>query len=200
MVLRALRPQLKRLLLLKTGAAVSSTDGGIAPADILKYVTDMPPSWLLPVRNIQPVSCAQLEWVVEVEEMKQAARSSASRKQTNTLRSPGSVVLGGVLWGMRLRFEWDARKQGSTIGLYAEARNLLAGACCRCTYNLTCLSVTGIEGSGVCSFSLGRAWGSRDAFGLGAVRGGVDEAGWAANGLPTSGSIVLRLTAKDVGV
>jgi hypothetical protein len=30
--------------------------------------------------------------------------------------------------------------------------------------------------------------------------GGFDEAVWAAKGLPTSGSIVLQLTVKDLGM
>ncbi len=37
-------------------------------------------------------------------------------------------------------------------------------------------------------------------FGLGVMSGGFVEAAWAAKGLPTSFSIVLRMITEDVGM
>ena len=93
------------------------TDQHITADEIEEHVLEAPAGWLLSVRDIQPVSSVQLEWEVEVATIRQAARNSASQKQTNFQWSPTSC-LEGVKWSMRLRFEWDASKQGVRIGLY----------------------------------------------------------------------------------
>lgn len=89
LLLQALQPQLKRLQLLKSGC---SAGAGLSLVD--KQVPDVPASWLLPVRDIQPRSSAQLDWEVDVATIVQARQDSASQQQTSTHWSPCSCLEG----------------------------------------------------------------------------------------------------------
>jgi hypothetical protein len=198
LLLGGLQPQLKRLLLLKPAR---STDAGLSAASIARCIAQVPASWLLPVREITPFSSVTAEWELDVTSIRQTARGVAARKHTLTLKS-GTLTtpLGGIGWGMELQCAWDSSKKGTTVGLYTLATSLPAGSFCRCTFSLSCAAATisyqGTEYIG----GVGDAMGWRDFFGLGPMSGGFDEAAWAAKGLPTTGSLKLRLTVKDVGV
>lgn len=107
------------------------------------------------------------------------------------------------MWGMELRCSWDASKQGSTITLSAQPQSLPAGSLCSCTYQLLCSSMPELGTAFVTNCFFGdhaNAQGRLDLFELGAMSGGFDEAAWAAKALPTSGTVGLMLTVKDVGV
>jgi hypothetical protein len=196
LLLRGLQPQLKRLLLLKLNH-ITDTVLPVTAAEIEEYIPAAPASWLLPLRDIQPVISGKLDWEVDVAAIRQAAEKSASQKRTISQESPSSCLLGGVQWGMKLRSSWDASKQGSKLRLSVCARNLPSGTVCRSTYSLECVGVDAVR---PCSchapavFSGTNGQGRTDFFRLGRTCGGFDEAAWAAKGLPASGSLLLRLT------
>jgi hypothetical protein len=194
LLLRELQPQLKRLQLLKSSC---STDVDLGCEDIEKHVPNVPASWLLPVRDIQPTSSAQLDWEVDVAGIRQAAQDSASQKRTTILMSPTSCLLGGLTWGMELRCDWQASKQGSKIGVFVHARNLPAGSLYRCTYSLEIVDVQAGCTPASRLFN-NNPWGYFNFFRVGFMSGGFDEAAWIEKGLPTSGSIKLRLTVSNV--
>jgi hypothetical protein len=199
LLLQRMQPQLKQLMLLKAGRSPSAD---LSEEDIKKGVPDAPASWLLPVRDIQPVSSMKLEWEVDVAAIRHAAQDSANKKRTTLQWSPTSCLLGGVRWSMQLKYNWDASKQGIMIGLYSRARNLPAGSLPCCTFSLRCV---GVDAGGHVThskrlFSDTSGWGYENVFELGSMPGGFDEAAWAAKGLPASSSITLRLTVQDVGV
>jgi hypothetical protein len=184
-LLRALQPQLKRLLLLQPAC-------GTYPGRNVADIPGVPASWLLPVRDIQPVSKAQVSWQLDVEAIKRAARSSASQRQKTILRSPTSL-LGGVLWGIQLECVWDSSKQGSRIRVATRAESISAGTFCRCTHRLECVNWP--HAPGIPRFSQGTlfydglakdAWGGDDFFDLGSMSDGFDDAAWAAKRLPGS--------------
>jgi hypothetical protein len=200
LLLRGLQPQLKRLLLLKPARI---TELGLSVADIVRGIPGVPASWLLPVRTITPLSNVEVEWELDVAAIRQAAKDSATGQGTTSLTSPtSSSPLGGVRWGMELQCSWDARKQGSKVGLFAKGASLPTGSFCRCTYSLNCAAVAFINRPAGYTSYLGNNWGMGfdDFFRLGAMLGGFDEVAWVAKGLPTSGSIKLQLTVKDVGM
>jgi hypothetical protein len=204
LLLRGLQHRLKRLLLLKQGVTAGSI---VTAADIYAnqdFPQDMPASWGLPVRDIQPpVNSAQLEWQIDVLDIISAAQASGSQQQTTVLRSHPSKLLGGIRWCIELRCNWDASRQGSTIDAYVCALppGLPVGAVR--TYSLTgeweedpetvlFKATQTLQGtSGVCS---------PDCFGVGVMAGGFDQAAWVARGLPTDDFfyLSLRVTVEDV--
>jgi hypothetical protein len=178
-LLHELLPQLRKLLLLKQA---DSTDQHISAEEVKEHVAEAPASWLLPVRDIQPVSSREFEWEIDVAAIRQTAQDSASQKQTQFQWSPTSCLLGGVKWSMQLQFRWDASKQGVGIGLWARARNLPGGSLYRCTYNLECVGLTAVRKiGGRRKLFSNQGWGGVDFFGVGYMSGGFDERVWAAN-------------------
>lgn len=144
LLLQGLQPQLKQLQLLNAGCSPdpicsSSSVQGLHSEHIKQHVSGAPASWLLPVREVQPVSSAQIEWEVEVAEVRRIAQDSASQKKVTVLRSPTGCLLGGIMWNMQVHGFWDTSKQGSTVGLCACASNLPAGTACICSYNLSAM-------------------------------------------------------------
>jgi hypothetical protein len=206
LLLWGLQPQLKQLLLMKQAYRPDQCLANV----VTQHVTGAPASWLLSVRDIQPVSSMNLDWEVEVAAIKRALRDSVDQQKVINVWSPAKCLLSGVRWGMHLQCNWNVSKQGSIIRLYTQPKNLPAGAICRCTFSLECIGVqdairtitstqlfkTGCTSSTTCASS----WSTPDFFKLGCMSGGFNEAAWAAKGLPASGSIKLRLTVKDVGV
>ena len=207
LLLRGLQHRLKRLLLLKQGAAAGSI---VTAADIYAnqdFPQDMPASWGLPVRDIQPpVNSAQLEWEIDVQDIIPAAQASGSQQQTIFLGSHPSTLLGGIRWCIGLRCNWDASRQGSTIDAYvcAVPPGLPVGVVRHCTYSLQGEWAGGPETvlfeathqlqgtSGLCS---------PDYFKVGAMAGGFDQAAWEAGGLHTDYDYLylkLRVTGEDV--
>jgi hypothetical protein len=148
-----------------------------------------------------PVGGVDLEWDVGVTEIKQAAEDSATIPRPVFLMSPTTTTpLGGVRWGMQLQCSWDASKKGNIVGLFVRGESLPAGSFCLGTFSLSASEAA--NNSRTFTDYIGRdwTWGFLDFFQLGAMVCGFDEAAWAAKGLPTSGSIKLRLTVKDVGM
>jgi hypothetical protein len=207
LLLRGLQYRLKRLLLLKQGIPAGSI---VTAADICasqEFPQDMPVSWGLPVRDIQPpVNSVTLRWGIDViDEIIPAAQASASQQQTTILRSHPSKLLGGIRWCIELKRNWDASRQGSTIDGYVCALppGLPVGVVRHCTYSLqgewagdpeTVLfeATHQLQGtSGLCS---------PDYFKVGAMAGGFDQAAWEAGGLPTDEFFYLELqvTVGDV--
>jgi hypothetical protein len=84
-------------------------------------ISDVPASWLLPVRDISPVTCADVEWEVDVAAIRQAVH--AEEKMFLTSPNRCLLAMGGIIWDMRLYGCWDAGKQGSTIALFVCARH-----------------------------------------------------------------------------
>jgi hypothetical protein len=142
----------------------------------------------------------KMDWEVDVAAIRQAAQDSAGHKKEINVWSPTTGLMGGVMWGMVLQCDWDADDQGSTISVFATPENIPSGALYRCTYSLECVGVQ-VEAVELRDetdiFAHAQYWGSVDLFMLGPMSGGFDEAAWAAKGLPTIGSIRLRLTVKD---
>jgi hypothetical protein len=131
------QPQLKQLLLLKLA---SSTDASLSAEAVSKKIWSVPSSWLLPVRDIQPVRSAWVDWRLDIAAIRQAALDSVSRQRTTILTSPVSSQLGGVRWGIEVQCRWEPARQSSMLGLFARAKNLPAGSFCRCTFKLECIA------------------------------------------------------------
>jgi hypothetical protein len=87
LLMRGLQPQLKRLLLLK-----QAHKDRLSPDNIRLDVFGAPASWLLLVRDIQPVSSRQLEWKVDVAAIRQAAQDSAIKKESVCLYPPNNCL------------------------------------------------------------------------------------------------------------
>ena len=81
------QPQLKQLLLLKLA---SSTDASLSAEAVSKKIWSVPSSWLLPVRDIQPVHSARVDWQLDIAAIRQAALDSVSRQRTTILTSGGA--------------------------------------------------------------------------------------------------------------
>jgi hypothetical protein len=198
LLLWGLQLQLKRLLLLKPACQ------SVRAEDINTSVSEAPASWLLPVRDLQLVS-SQVIWNLDVAAIKKAAQDSANQQAQTSLCSLHSCLLGGVWWGMLLKCTWDASTKSSSIGLYADAHSLPAGSFCACTFTLKCPSSFANWATHVCTGSghfaghTRQTLGRHDFFTFGPMSGGFDEARWAANYLPASGSIVLQLAVNNVG-
>ena len=210
-LLRSFQPQLKRLLLLKltysSRARPSAKDIRDSVSDILDAA--LPVSWLLPVRNIQPVSSVVVHWKLDVAAISKAATDTAAQGCTTVLRSPPSSLLGGLRFVIELQCTHETSRdgaRGSGIRVYALTMRpgLPCGAVLSCTYILECVSdptkrMRWVGPASLHTRDMG-VWGRRDFFEVGVMPGGFDEAVWAAKGLPTSGSIVLQLTVKDLGM
>ena len=196
-LLGALQPQLKRLLLLKQARSPSAALG---VDDIKRHVPQVPPSWLLPARDIKPARSRKVEWQLDVAAIKQAAQDSAKRQASSTLASP-SILVGGVRWRMELACRWEASKQCSRVDVdvMAAPPGIPPGAVCRCTYSVDCDVAKGFALDTDC-FTTTTRWGRDDFFKVGPMPAGFDEAAWAAKGLPKAGSIMLKLSVQDVGV
>ena len=200
MLLRGLQPQLKQLLLLK---ASRKSDTSLSAVKIKESVLNVPASWLLPVRDTTPVTSGSMQWELEVAAIREVAQKSFKQQSSTVLKSTPTCLLGGINWGIELYAYPKA--EGTMIGVYARAKSLPAGALCECSYSIECVGVAlGVNSAKASKLfhNLERktAWGWRDYFSLGPMSGGFDEAAWAAKGLPTSGSIVLKLTVADVGM
>jgi hypothetical protein len=195
LLLQKLQPQLKRLLFMKM---TKTTEVGTSIAEI----PDVPASWLLPAHGIQPVSSISLDWRVDVAAIRQTAQISSSQRTTSSMISAASSPLGGIRWCIELCCKWDPSKQGSTIRVSACPKSLPAGSFWRCTFSLECVAAAAVRPrmTETCLDSKRPSCGWGYFFGLGAMPGGFDDAAWAAKGLPTSGSVVLKLTVKDVGI
>jgi hypothetical protein len=187
LLLQKQQPQVKRLLLLKL---TKTTEAARMIADI----PGVPASWLLPARDIRPARSASVLWELDVTAIREVVQKSVSQQGTSSLFSTPSGLLGGIRWCIDLHCEWG--QLGSTIGVFASPISLPAGSLFRCTFSLECVQPAAPCSHESCPSGVGvylagnrPTCGSRDFFGLGAMRRGFDEAAWAAKKLPASGSI-----------
>jgi hypothetical protein len=202
LLLRSLQPQLKQLLLLWPPRPTKCPGRTYFSPEVLKeHIPAAPDSWLLPVRDIVPVGAVIVEWKVDVAAIRQTALDSVSQKQCVLLstRSP-KCLLGGIMWNMALQVIWDSSRQGITLGLFCCPETLPTGSYCCCTFSFERVDAPAIGPTTHKCYLHERSRGIPDFFNLGVLLGGFDEAAWAAKGLPTSGSILLRLTVKNVGI
>jgi len=169
-----------------------------------KLLPGAPASWALGKRASKPPSSVQVTWELEVSKLRQAAQDSARQQKTVQLSCPAAPPpLGGIAWGLLMQAGWDADKQGSLIGFYAVPWNKPVSMCLRYaihikTTELPLLSLSG-DSLLVSAKTAGLCWGWPDAFNLGPMAGGWDEAAWASIGLPAAGQLGLTLTVTSVG-
>jgi len=172
---------------------------GLPLKDPHSLVPGAPDSWALGKRASKPPSSVQVTWELEVSKLRQAAQDSARQQKRVDLDSPTvSPPLGGVEWGLTVVASWDAGKKGSEINIYADPQSLPAGMCLQYAYDI---KATGLSVSGYAPVADAQhaGWGRRDAFSLGPLPSGWDEAGWASKGLPAAGQLDLTLTVTSVG-
>ena len=77
LLLWGLQPQLKQLLLMKQAYRPDQCLANV----VTQHVSGAPASWLLAVRDIQPVSSMKLDWEVEVAAIKRALRDSVDQQK-----------------------------------------------------------------------------------------------------------------------
>lgn len=83
------------------------------------------------------------------------------------------------------------------FSLYAAPINVPVGMSCSFSF---CLTSGDIAHSGAAKRIAAKSlYGHRDFFGLGCVRGGWDEAAWAAKGLPLTGELTFTMDISSVG-
>lgn len=200
-LLTSLQPQLQQLLLLQTLQPGILNKAKLSLKQLHSVLPGAPSSWTLGRCVARPVETVQLHWRVEVSAIKEALQRCAAEQATVLLQSPTvTPPLGGIDFWVVWMCRWNSELGGCRLGLWVGSRNVPKTV----FYAFTCkLDVAGVEVTlnserllpGFVRSSLGRA----DAFGLGAVTEGWNEAAWAAKGLPTSGQLDVRLTVTSVG-
>lgn len=194
-VLAGLLTQLKQLVLARQAEPNSSL-----PSDVfVKEIPAAPASWKLLRRSSKQLAEVQLQWSVNIENMKSKALQSANVGSYAELNSAACTPpLGGLSWQLQLNCTWDRQLKGSKIGLFVVPNNVPPGMA-----HSPCMTV---ECSGHVSRSTGRlqrirrsGWGWIDFFDVGCMPGGWDEAAWLAKGLPAEGQLTFRLQIKAVG-
>ena len=115
------------------------------PANAVMAVLSNAPAWLAASRGLPPraerqVSSVQLQWSVNVDDIKAAAQRSSNQPDgRSSLTSPIlSPPLGGISFGMMIECVWDSDNNGSRIGVSADADNVPMGTYFQCTFELSC--------------------------------------------------------------
>jgi hypothetical protein len=195
MLLAELRPQIRRLLLLRDVYSEYS----INAADIQEggRLADAPPSWALGSRIIRPVASVQLVWKLEVSKLRDAARRSATEQLATHVASPLSPPLGGINFGAT--FRCTAQDGGSQVGLYFGPKNVPSDMFYMGTFKVNVEGRESTAYAGVNQVHCGNEgffW--QDCFGLGAMANGWNEVAWVIKGLPTSGHLTIKLEVSKV--
>lgn len=159
-------------------------------------VEGAPASWLLQPRLSKPVSSVQLEWRVDVADIKQAVVEAISSRKKRILWSPGSPPLHGVDWFLALACVWKDDKGGCTVGLFTAPHGLPANTTMNATYTVECVGHTAARTSSQRFYGNLISFGPGDYFRCGAMSDRFDQEAWAAKGLPVVGQIELKLTVK----
>jgi hypothetical protein len=121
-------------------------------------------------------------------------------KYTARLKSAAvAPTLQGLSWELMIECVFDKawHGAGSRLGVYCVPRNLPKGTYATCSYQLqyTISSPTHTLDAVLDRLQTGgQGW--RDFFDLGVMAGGWDEAAWAAKGLPSHGTLQLKLKVK----
>jgi hypothetical protein len=175
MLLAELQPQLRQLLLLRD----AQEDYNVEAADLQEggWLAGAPPSWALGRRASKPVRSVQLEWQLDVSELRDAAHRSAAKQGFVRLLSPEvSPPLGGINFGMQLacRFVDAGTSTGVKLGLYFGPKNLLGDMSCICTFRV---EVTDFQTYTITLRKPGRrkVTGWADHFEVGLMAGGWDK-------------------------
>jgi hypothetical protein len=198
MPLAQLRPQLKRLLTLRSATVTVAA----TVAEFKDELGDIPPSWFLGYRSITPVSAVELTWELEVSKLREAAQRSAAQQQRGTLTSPGMTPpLGGLAFELMAQFDPAENGTAVELGFFVKPRGVPSDASYAFSFKLSAPDLDWDNyTSGVCQHDGNSvSWGFGDFFALGPLAGGWDEVAWAGRGLPASGSLVLKLTMIKVG-
>jgi hypothetical protein len=189
MLLAELRPQIRRLLLLRA----AQSDYPVKDADLREggRLAGAPPSWGLWRRVIQPLGSVQLVWQVEISKLRDAARRSAAEQEDVDVDSPPSPPLGGISFGLQLcDFE-------EGVALYVGAKNLPDDMFYLGTFEVQVEDSEEFarhsENQVECGWN-----GWPDVFGLGVMAGGWDEVAWAGTGLPSSGHLTIKLKVSEL--
>jgi hypothetical protein len=196
MPLAQLRPQLKQLL------TVRSAKVGAADAEVHAEIEDAPPSWILCRRSTASVSTVQLTWELDIGALREVAQHCAAAQKKSVLTSPGvTAPLGGMAFEMQIACEPEEGSSAVKIGVFAGPRGIPSDGSWTFTYSL---EVPGIlpgnnETSDICHTADGGGWGFYYFFDIGFMEAGWDEVAWAAQGLPASGPLVLKLSVSKVG-
>jgi hypothetical protein len=105
--------------------------------------------------------------------------------------------MGGLTFKAQLKATWDSTKQGAAIGLYVMPQKVPKGAFYSCSFKVDVHG--GPQRSTTTPMLAGNTgFGWSDFFEVGTMAGGWDEAAWAAEGLPTSGELVITATITGV--
>jgi hypothetical protein len=157
-------------------------------------------SWFLGDRQHTPLADGvQLTWELPVSELKATSMRAYTGKQVVGLESGPSAStppLQGIRWGLLLQCVCTgAQSAGSNLGVYCKPVNLPKGTYPTCSYQYTISSLAHTANGVWRRLSTG-SLGRHDFFGLGVMAGGWDESAWAAKGLPTSGTLQLKLKVK----
>lgn len=120
-LLGTLAKQLQQLVMLKAGIG----DCNLSAAELQRLMPGAPESWALGQRSARAVGSVTTTWRLDVGTLRSTAQLSATQQTPLTLRSPcATPPLGGVELGIMIQAVWQAEKQDSVIGVYAEPRNV----------------------------------------------------------------------------
>jgi hypothetical protein len=195
-------PQARQLLLLRSARA------SLTPADIQGALGRVPSAWLLGERAYTPVSEVELLWPLDVSALQRVLQHSVAQQDSSkgcSWTSPGvTPPLGGMAFGLKIvcrRVEGSSSSSSTVIDLYAGPCGVPADAWCSFTFELSAATAMGpLARCATTPVMPGTwGWGWEDFFGTGPMVGGWDAAVWASKGLPTTGSLVLKLKATHVG-
>jgi hypothetical protein len=167
--------------------------------DHTRLFSDAPAAWALPKRASAPLSSVQMTWELPVEQLREAAQRSVARNAIVALRSPCCTPpLSGIQYDLHIKCSPNEGSGG--IGLYVGAVALAASLWMPVDYTIAvpgvCLrtQLTQNEGGRLLKSSSNCGW--RNFFKVSPMAGGWDEEAWAAQGLPTSGTLTIKLTVS----
>ena len=185
------KKQLKQLLLLRHANPAQQ----LAAGEVAAGLPNAPASWFLQRRELkQRNGGVGVQWSLDIATLKAAAKRSADEK-INVELQPKKVTppLGGVAFSICMRAAWDAAANGSRLDILAVPKNVPSGTFYRASYELWCGASNGPVSTYHCLLNGNSTGGGEDCFNVGTMSGGWDGAAWAAEGLPTSGELVLNL-------
>jgi hypothetical protein len=176
------------------------TAGDSMPEAALHSIPNLPAAWKLGKRQLIKAEEVRLEWQLPVKQIAAACEESFAGDKRVVLDSPSkSPPLGGGRWQMTVRCEQDVEdgERGTVVWLGVTLSELPADELMRvyrCT--IVCngknreLACPTAHDFASCGYWLDVAI---------MPDGGWDEAAWAAEGLPTSGELLLSLQMHSLG-
>lgn len=163
-----------------------------------------PDSWFSGPRQYTPRDSVQLTQQVDVSQLREAAVRCANGKTEERLRSRASGPIRGLTWQLVISID-GTNSTGTQIGVFAGPAADAAGFCndTQPAYSFSWRVTADVgvkrvldKAVGAQSLTWSIHWGYSDAFRLGYMSGGWNEAAWAAAGLPASGSLSFNLDLK----